>query len=341
MGSKHLYFFFLVAGIVEVEEEELSLLKEQIRPRKSIPTLLQRLHERVPEPVDYIGTSYGLTADLLKFWKSSGFVPVYLSQKANELTAEHSCIMLQTLDETPKPWLNLYYQDFKRRVLKLMGKTFREFETKLCLSLLKNKTVKGAASEALDKRTLDVYFLPYDLQRLENYARQQAEFRLILDLLSDIAQLFFQGRIESLKLDLVQKAVLLALGIQGKTVDDLGLELNMPGNQLLAKFFDAMKKCNQCFRDVIEEHVESGMLTEQQLPRGEDLQPLSLSIDKELEDTAEKLSKQQRKELKRLKAEALDEYQIKGTEEDWSKALETNGEKATAGDGSGLISVKR
>lgn len=249
--------------------------------------------------------------------------------------------MLHTLETTPKPWLNLYYQDFKRRVLKLMGKTFREFETKLCLALLKNKSVKGSASDALDKRTLDVYFLPYDLQRLENYARQQAEFRLILDLLSDIAQLYFQGRLDSLKLDLVQKAVLLALGIQGKTVDALGLELNMPGNQLLAKFFDAMKKCNQCFREVIEQHVESGMLTEQQLPRGEDLQPLSLSIDKELEETAEKLTKQQRKELKRLKAEALDEYQIKGSEEDWSKALQTNGKGASAGAGSGLISVKR
>ncbi|KAH8416759.1 hypothetical protein KR222_003284 [Zaprionus bogoriensis] len=328
------------SGIEEVEEEELSLLKEQIRPRKRIPTLLQRLHERTPEPVDYIGTSYGLTADLLKFWKNNGFVPVYLSQKANELTAEHSCIMLHTLDTTPKPWLNLYYQDFKRRVLKLMGKTFREFETKLCLALLKNSQVKGSSSDVLDKRTLDVYFLPHDLQRLESYARQQSEFRLILDLLSDIAQLYFQGRIKTLKLDLVQKAILLALGIQGKTVDALGTELNMPGNQLLAKFFDAMKKCNQCFRDVIEEHIESGMLKEEQLPRGEDLQPLSLSIDKELDGIAQKISKAQRKELKRLKAEALDEYQIKGSEEDWSKALQSNGKGASAGDGSGLISVK-
>ncbi|XP_001354982.3 RNA cytidine acetyltransferase isoform X1 [Drosophila pseudoobscura] len=323
-------------GIEEVEEEQLSLLKEQIRPRKNIPTLLQRLHERTPEPVDYIGTSYGLTPELLKFWKSAGFVPVYLSQKANELTAEHSCIMLHTPETTP--WLGLYYQDFRRRVLKLMGKTFREFETKLCLALLKNKTAaeSGSSSKPLDKNTLDVFFLPHDLERLESYARQQSEFRLILDLLTDIAQLYFQGRFESLQLDLVQQGILLALGVQGKTVDTLGQELNMPGNQLLAKFFDAMKKCNQCFRSIIEEHIEGGMLQEADLPRGEDLQPISLSLDQELDQTAQKLSKQQRKELKRLKAEQLDEFLIKGTEEDWSKALETNG----SGGGSGLISVK-
>ncbi|XP_017150830.1 RNA cytidine acetyltransferase isoform X2 [Drosophila miranda] len=324
-------------GIEEVEEEQLSLLKEQIRPRKNIPTLLQRLHERTPEPVDYIGTSYGLTPELLKFWKSAGFVPVYLSQKANELTAEHSCIMLHT--PTTTPWLGLYYQDFRRRVLKLMGKTFREFETKLCLALLKNKSAaeSGSSSKPLDKNTLDVFFLPHDLERLESYARQQSEFRLILDLLTDIAQLYFQGRFESLQLDLVQQGILLALGVQGKTVDTLGQELNMPGNQLLAKFFDAMKKCNQCFRSIIEQHIEGGMLQEADLPRGEDLQPISLSLDQELDQTAQKLSKQQRKELKRLKAEQLDEFLIKGTEEDWSKALQTNG----SGVDSGLISVKR
>ncbi|EDW86220.1 uncharacterized protein Dwil_GK16915 [Drosophila willistoni] len=329
-------------GIEEVEEEDLSLLKEQIRPRSRIPTLLQRLHERTPEPVDYIGTSYGLTSELLKFWKNAGFVPVYLSQKSNELTAEHSCIMLHTFSSTP--WLVLYYQDFKRRALKLMGKTFREFETKLCLALLKNKIVDsgkgdGTTSRPLDKSTLDVYFLPHDLQRLESYARQQSEFRLILDLLTDIAQLYFQGKIESLQLDLVQQGVLLALGIQGKTVDQLGGELNMPGNQLLAKFFDAMKKCNQCFRSVVEEHIEDGMLQDADLSRGDNLQPLTVTLEEELDKQAQKLSKQQRKELKRLKAEQLDDYQIKGSEEDWSKALNTNG-KASSGSGSGLLSVK-
>ncbi|XP_068151602.1 RNA cytidine acetyltransferase [Drosophila tropicalis] len=329
-------------GIEEIEEEDLSLLKEQIRPRSRIPTLLQRLHERTPEPVDYIGTSYGLTSELLKFWKNAGFVPVYLSQKSNELTAEHSCIMLHTFSSTT--WLGLYYQDFKRRALKLMGKTFREFETKLCLALLKNKSVdsskgEGTTSRPLDKSTLDVYFLPHDLQRLESYARQQSEFRLILDLLTDIAQLYFQGKIESLQLDLVQQGVLLALGIQGKTVDQLGGELNMPGNQLLAKFFDAMKKCNQCFRSVVEEHIEDGMLQEADLSRGDNLQPLAVTLEEELDKHAQKLSKQQRKELKRLKAEQLDDYQIKGSEEDWSKALNTNG-KASSGSGSGLLSVK-
>lgn len=67
-----------VLGYDKVDDENVGLLKEVIAPRKKVPTLLKKLSERKPERLDYIGTSYGLTKDLLKFWKSQKFVPVYL-----------------------------------------------------------------------------------------------------------------------------------------------------------------------------------------------------------------------------------------------------------------------
>lgn len=47
-------------------------------PRKNLPPLMLKLSERPPEYLDYMGVSYGVTAPLFKFWKKSGFVPVYL-----------------------------------------------------------------------------------------------------------------------------------------------------------------------------------------------------------------------------------------------------------------------
>lgn len=54
--------------IQTVDEEEVNLLEETIQPRKQLPPLLLKLHERPPEKLDYIGVSYGLTEPLLKFW---------------------------------------------------------------------------------------------------------------------------------------------------------------------------------------------------------------------------------------------------------------------------------
>uniref|UniRef100_A0A1I8NMF9 RNA cytidine acetyltransferase n=1 Tax=Stomoxys calcitrans TaxID=35570 RepID=A0A1I8NMF9_STOCA len=327
-------------GIEEVEDEDVGLLKEQIRPKRKIPTLLKRLSERVPENIDYMGTSYGLTQELLKFWKNLGYVPVYLSQKANDLTGEHSCIMLHTLDKSGAPhqkvnaeWLSLYFNDFRRRAIKLMGKAFREFPTSLALSLLDNKWVKIPHDE-LNKQVLDIYFLPHDLQRLESYARNQIEYRLILDLTNDISFLYFQGKMTDLPIDTLQKAILLAIGVQGKTVDGIAGELNMPGQQILAKFYDLIKKASKYFSNVVEGHIESTMVSETQLKRGEDFEPIALSLNDELEETAKQISKKQKDDLKRLKMESLKEFAIKGSDEDWSKALSGKEGKSK------LISVK-
>ena len=112
----------------EGEEENLNeisdvdLLTERIEPKKKLPPLLLKLNERRSERLDYLGVSFGLTNDLLRFWKKSSFLPVYLRQTTNDLTGEHSCIMIKELkrgiedEKTSYSWLFKY---FIGKILKL------------------------------------------------------------------------------------------------------------------------------------------------------------------------------------------------------------------------------
>lgn len=127
--------------IENVDESELNLLEECIEPRKSLPPLLLKLSERTPEKLDYIGVSFGLTEQLLKFWKKSDFVPVYLRQTTNDLTGEHSCIMINVLNsEKEDDWLSAYWVDFRRRFINLLAYQFNKFSPGLALSVLSNKS---------------------------------------------------------------------------------------------------------------------------------------------------------------------------------------------------------
>lgn len=115
-----------------VDDDEVSLLEETIKPRKNLPPLLLKLSERKPEKLDYLGVSYGLTQPLLKFWTRSGFTPVYISQVANNLTGEHTTIMVKPLkqdleESTDALWLKAFYSDFRRRFVNLLGYEFRSF----------------------------------------------------------------------------------------------------------------------------------------------------------------------------------------------------------------------
>ena len=321
-------------GFEEINDEDVDLLTEVVKPRKKIPTLLKRLQERKPELLDYIGTSFGLTQELLKFWKSQKFIPVYLSQKENDLTGEHSCIMIASLSgdrvET-KDWLQQYFLDFRRRVLKLLPKSFTKYTTALALSLLDNKNVTVKGNE-MSQDELNSHFIPHDVQRLESYIRNQIEYRLILDLTNDLSSIYFQMKLPNAPLDALQKAILLGVGSMNKNIDKLSNEFNMPASQVLAKFYDTMKKLTKNILQIMQKTIESEMLDENQLNQGKKFTALKQTMDEELDEEAKKLEKKQKKELIKLKKESLAQYAIKGTDEDWSKALK-NGKNS-------IVSVK-
>ena len=68
--------------VSEETKDTATLLTENIAVRSpsKMPPLLSKLTERVPESLDWLGVSFGLTKPLFKFWKRSLFVPVYLRQ---------------------------------------------------------------------------------------------------------------------------------------------------------------------------------------------------------------------------------------------------------------------
>lgn len=64
------------------------------------------------------------------------------------------------------------------------------------------------------------------------------------------------------------------------------------------------------------------------------LTPLAKSMQDELEEAAKGLQKKQKKELEKLKKENLEQFVIKGSEDEWAKVL--TGKSKTS-----IISVKR
>jgi len=62
------------------------LLAERLAPRAGLPPLLVPLGERPPEPLQWLGASFGLTQALFNFWSRAGYAPVYLRQTASDIT---------------------------------------------------------------------------------------------------------------------------------------------------------------------------------------------------------------------------------------------------------------
>ena len=137
------------------------LKTEVIKPKKKLKPLLSCLADVKPTLVHWMGTAFGLTKELFNFWRKSNFHPVYLKLSENDITGEHSCIMMkplrdedityQSLVKSEEKWLQPFINDFKKRFMSLMGYEFRDLSIKLAINLVDAKLTATTKVEDEEK----------------------------------------------------------------------------------------------------------------------------------------------------------------------------------------------
>ena len=138
-----------------------------------------------------------------------------------------------------------YFLDFRRRFLTLLSYNFREFGSVTALSVIEAANTGAKNSEHdqvkrgrpllipsvfqvnsrvpdLGAAELNIHLGPFDLKRLESYANNMVDYHVIMDLLPIVSSLHFEKRLGGeVKLGAVQSSILLALGLQRKTIEQV------------------------------------------------------------------------------------------------------------------------
>lgn len=307
--------------VTEDDLESATLQTDTIKVREAseMPPLFARLSELAAPKLDYVGVSYGLTSQLHKFWKRQQFVPVYLRQTPNDLTGEHTCIMLRSLETTSSDgsWVAAFAKDFQKRFLSLLSYQFRSFPSVTSLSIEESAS-HGANLDTelqaapLTKSELDALFSPFDLKRLDSYANNMLDYHVILDMLPSIATLYFAGRLKTqIKMSGVQVALLLAVGLQRKEFSDVEKELNLSSSQLMAMFVKVIRKVATAFRGILEGAVR------EEMPEAMEVEDDTVAANGDAEARFRPLEKDLQEEL----AEGGEEFLADQEERERAKAL--------------------
>ncbi|KAI9205764.1 GNAT acetyltransferase 2-domain-containing protein [Polychytrium aggregatum] len=382
-----------ITRVSEAELQNATLQTDEIRVRDpaTMPPLLLTLSQRPPkEHLHWLGVSYGVTASLHKFWKRCGFSPVYLRQTANDLTGEHTCIMLKTIHRAGSSlddvmverndWLGQFTWDFRKRFLELLSYQFRKFSPVMVMGVLESAQTgdvkRGSGADAALIRSqgeLYRHFTPFDLKRLDSYAQNLLDYHVILDMLHAIAKQYFLGQLNAdltvgvsedyvnttqafkdeatrgVKLSAVQSAILVGMGLQKKTVEDLEAEISLPVSQILALFAKIIRKVSAYYRGVLERDAEEEVeAIVGQKPKRDNVatnakrrdvtdeaawDPTQVTLGDDLETAGnEAMEKFKAKQKEIINGIDLAQYAIGGTDEEWSSVK--------VGSGSGIVSIK-
>ncbi|GAB1518176.1 N-acetyltransferase 10 [Rhizoctonia solani] len=260
--------------------------KVAVRSATQMPPLLQRLSQRKPEVLDYVGVSYGLSPQLLRFWKRAGYCPLYLRQTTSDLTGENTCVMVKNLGdvlEGEEHWI-------------------------------------GAFAQEIGLTELNFLLTPFDLKRLEAYSNSLIDYHVVLDLLPTLATLYFGKRLgPDVKLNAIQSSIMLSLGLQRKS------ELDIPVNQALALFVKAIRKICARLQNLHKESLGADIPSQPSQPPakadGTDWKPLAQTVEEELQEAGNEVTRELKaKQREMIDALDLSKYAIDHTSADWVQA---------------------
>jgi N-acetyltransferase 10 len=308
------------------------------KKKKKLKPLLSKLEDVKPTFIYYLGTSFGLTKNLFNFWNKNGYKPLYLALASNDITGEHSCIMLKPIregniktlsdvidsDNKSIKWIKPFLNDFKHRFTSLLSFDFKSLSIKLSLSLLDPQLTTTTSIDDDDrdfserknmtKEQIELFITKYDFKRLEKYSKNMVNYSMIIDLIPTLAKLFFNNQL-FISLSYIQAGVLLGVGLQNKSFDTIREEFDIEANQLLAMFNKMVKKFVANIRSIYEKKIEEDEKIEQEGKNvnlktdkefmKENKKNILKDMKKELEGEVEKINEKEKEERRKYMEEKL------------------------------------
>jgi N-acetyltransferase 10 len=112
-------------------------------------------------------------------------------------------------------------------MLSLLGYEFRSLSCGLAYSFVQGTSnfasnIDNDQFNTVSPQLLEPYVNAFDLKRLESYSRNLVDFHLIMDLVPSMARLYFNVLPHgAMSLSPVQAAILVGIGLQHKSIDQL------------------------------------------------------------------------------------------------------------------------
>ena len=184
------------------------------------------------EKITYVGTMFGATSELFQFWSRSAFYPVYLRQTQNEMTGEHSLLMIHSVNArrgqkseiSEGKSMRALRTEFIRRYVSLLPSVFRHVNLELSALIALSLPKERAESERLLLEAQHE-LTSSDISRLRRYIQLQCDFGLIADLIPRLAKLYFSGAFTQRgtedNISALTLTIFLAVGLHGYALDEL------------------------------------------------------------------------------------------------------------------------
>lgn len=211
------------------------LENNETKKQKNKPAIISDLKNKFPPKIDYLGVSFSVNLQVLCFWKKNGF-QAFIFRDQNDLMKNcQNLIMLKEILQNPKKpsnWFGTYRFEFSRRFLNQIGSTHKKISSIIVHNLINcnKERIKFFGLKVNFKK----YFSSYDFYRIRFFNEiSTLDFELIFDLIPVIGKIFFWGGLPNSFFSSIEIIILIAMGLQYKTIYAVKNELSVKIENIL------------------------------------------------------------------------------------------------------------
>jgi tRNA(Met) cytidine acetyltransferase len=135
------------------------------------------------EKMDWIGSGFGVSYDLLNFWTKNGFLPVHITPSRSEVSGEHTLIVIKPLSKKTGVTVNRINSEFTKRLIEYLADELKDVETEIAVKLL--RTITKSASVPKPKLSES------DFRRLEKYFDGLSLYEYVSDIFRPVVKYYY------------------------------------------------------------------------------------------------------------------------------------------------------
>lgn len=170
---------------------------------------LQELIKEMNGKVDYLGTSFGATPDLIRFWQRNGFIPIHLSLERNYVSGEYSTVLIKPLSEKADELVKLMNYDFRVKLLHSIADIQFDIDPSIPVLLLK--------TPYKFKSHYKIHLTTVQEKRFEGYYDRLLTYESCPDVIKEITCFYFTHTDRDFSLNEEEEKVIIAKVFLGKS----------------------------------------------------------------------------------------------------------------------------
>ena len=156
--------------------------------------------------MDYIGSSFGATLQLLNFWRKNGFIPVHITTSVNSVSGEHSVIVIKPMSKEFENEIKKIQPSFISRFMYWLIEPLRDLNSKLALQIIESYEGEKIKPKLTDE----------EMKRIVAYVWDGLTYRTVKDCLFKLTYYFFLSSDKKI-LSEREKLLLLTKNLQCKS----------------------------------------------------------------------------------------------------------------------------